>query len=403
MSDHSAAGPATGYQYQADYALHALIRDGGPGRSISLEMHDDVAWDHDGLPLEKLQIKHRVHASGGLGDASDALWRTLQAWMDAGEPARVDGPDLCLVSTGTAAPDTAAYLLRPDTCASNDATERLRTAATASTNAGTAPARTRFLELTNSVQRSFVSKIRVLDGAPLNIDLDEAIRGALWTHLPQAPAKQDEFMNALWGWWHGRVVEMLSRRFYPARTGLRASVDSAELASYLTRLSIDFSDRGLPEYSEFDIAAGHPDLAGLDDEIFVHQLNLIEAHPVFLRRAIVEYYRATASETRWLERDFLCTDDVQRYERKLIQAWEVALGLVLTRMPPANEEERIRAGQALLDAVMSQPVIRIRDMVDQDFYFRGKHHMLAQDGILGWHPDFRERLTHLLGDVTVGA
>lgn len=403
MSDHSAAGPATGYQYQADYALHALIRDGGPGRSISLEMHDDVAWDHDGQPLEKLQIKHRVQACGGLGDASDALWRTLGAWMDAGEPARADGPGLYLVSTGTAAPDTAAYLLRPDNYASNEATERLRTAATDSTNTGTAPARARFLELTGPAQYSFVSRIRVLDGAPLNIDLDKAIRGALWTHLPHVAARQDEFMHMLWGWWHGRVVEMLSWRFYPARTDLRAGVDSAELASYLTRLSIDFSDRGLPEYGEFDIATGHPDLAGLDDEVFVHQLNLIDVHPVFLRRAIVEYYRATASETRWLERDFLCTDDVQRYERKLIQAWEVALGLVLTRMPSATEEERINAGQALLADVMSQPVIRIRDMVDQDFYFRGKHHMLAQDGILGWHPDFRERLTRLLGDVTISA
>lgn len=395
---HSAAGPALGYQYQADYCLYALVKDAAPGRSISLELHDDVAWVEAGTAVEQLQVKHKVNAAGGLGNASDAMWRTLKAWMDAGNPGDPDGPSLFMVTTATAAPGSAAHALRPDSRDAATAAAALRATATDSDADGTAAARKLFKELSVPTQNAFVARIRVIDAQPNVLDIDQAIRDELWKHMPESAAQQDDFMSMLWGWWRTRAVEMLSRRYFPT-LDLRDSVTAADLKSQLVRLTIACSDKGLPEYEDLDVDDTHDALAGMDSEVFVQQLDFLQfkVHTRVVRRAIVDYYRAVSSEVRWLERDFLRSDEVQRYERRLCEAWDVAFGLMVAQLGSnPSEEERVDAGRLLLSSSLSKQPLRIREMVDQDFYYRGKHHMLAQDGAVGWHPEFRERLDALL-------
>lgn len=397
---HSAAASALGYQYQADYCLYALLKDGGPGRSITLELHDDVAWDQDGTAEEKLQIKHTIHGMGGLGDRSPEMWKTIKAWLDDGQAANTDGPALKLVSTGTAQPDSAAYLLKDlDTRDAAAAVDRLRTAAkeSKSTDKAMLAAFDAFSKLGPAAQSAFVSRITVIDAEPTIADIAAAVEEKVWTHLPSNQNKHDLFLEQLWGWWRARVVEMLTFRYFPQDDSLRQCVNSADLISRLTQLTVAFSDQGLPEFPEFDVSDDAKALTGLDQEVFVHQLGFVGAHERVVRRAIIDYYRATHSEVRWLERDFLRSDDIQRYERKLREAWDVLFGLMLSELPAgASEQEEAQAGLKLLQHVLTQPPIRIRDQVDQDFYYRGKHHMLAQGNGLGWHPNFRSKVEGLL-------
>jgi hypothetical protein len=97
--------PALGYRYQTTWALLELLRraPGRPDASISLEMHDDVAWDADGSPEELLSLKHHVNTTRNLADGSDDLWRTLRVWMDTANPGDPHGHTLTLVTTASAA------------------------------------------------------------------------------------------------------------------------------------------------------------------------------------------------------------------------------------------------------------------------------------------------------------
>jgi hypothetical protein len=193
------------------------------------------------------------------------------------------------------------------------------------------------------------------------------------------------------------VVEMLTYRYFPHDDTLRRSVSASDLIAKLIQLTIAFSDQGLPEFLEFDVDGDDEVLTGLEQEVFVHQLRFVRAHDRTVRHAIVDYYRATHSEVKWLERDFLRSDDVQRYERKLRDAWDVLFGLMLGTLPAgASDDEEAAAGYKLLQDILTNPAIRIRDHVDQDFYYRGKHHMMAQGGALGWHPSFKARVEELL-------
>ena len=94
-TNHSAAWQAFSATFtETRWGLLELLRSRtiDPGRSLTMEMHDDIAWEQDGTPAE---LKQRLHVSAlrNLTNASDDLWRTLRVWMDAGRPGDPYRPD----------------------------------------------------------------------------------------------------------------------------------------------------------------------------------------------------------------------------------------------------------------------------------------------------------------------
>ena len=112
---------------------------------------------------------------------------------------------------------------------------------------------------------------------------------------------------------------------------------------------------------------------------------------------VLDYYRAYAHTARWLEEDLIGIDELQRFETRLLEEWEVSFGWVVNDLPVgATDEQKLEAGRKLLRSALDQSVLRIRDRYRDPFFARGKHHELADGGAIGWHPDFRSRLDELL-------
>ncbi|MFK4273386.1 dsDNA nuclease domain-containing protein, partial [Streptomyces milbemycinicus] len=111
---HEASSSALGYLFQSQWALLELLRgaEERPDGAISVELHDDVAWDEDGKAVDLLQVKHHLKTARTLGDKDDDVWRTIQAWMDTHVPGDAEGPWLTLVTTQKARPGSAMAALR---------------------------------------------------------------------------------------------------------------------------------------------------------------------------------------------------------------------------------------------------------------------------------------------------
>ncbi|MDH6604451.1 hypothetical protein M2164_000086 [Streptomyces sp. SAI-208] len=111
---HDASASALGYLYQAKWALLELVRGSSerPDGAISLELHDDVAWEVADRPVDLLQTKLHQRSSRTLGDRDDDLWRTIRSWMDTHDPGDAEGPWLTLVTTQHAREGSAAAALR---------------------------------------------------------------------------------------------------------------------------------------------------------------------------------------------------------------------------------------------------------------------------------------------------
>ena len=245
--EHGAAASALGYQFQVNWGLIELLRRGAtrPDQALTLELHDDVAWDHAGHPIERIQVKHHLNRQAALTDASPDVWRTLKVWMDTASPADPNGALLVLVTTSTAALGSAASMLRPDG-ARDESAALTCLAATAETseNRATAPAREQFLALSQAEREVFISKIQILDCQPGVSDLDAQLRQLLWLSLPSDEAHANTYLDLVWRWWASVSLDLLM--------GVRAAVDVQEVRQQLAAIRDMFQADNLPTLVELE-------------------------------------------------------------------------------------------------------------------------------------------------------
>ena len=120
-SPFDASQSALGYLHQCQYALLlGLQRDEQPNLCISIEKLDDIAFHENpsspDIAKELLQVKHHVKRTGGLGDSSPDIWKTLRIWSEAVTKKAIDldRATLCLLTTTTPTNRNAIRFLTPD-------------------------------------------------------------------------------------------------------------------------------------------------------------------------------------------------------------------------------------------------------------------------------------------------
>jgi hypothetical protein len=387
VGQHGAAGPALGYLYQSQWALLALLERGRrqPDAAMSLEVLDDIQFDD---PLELVQVKHHLGETISLTDASVDLWRSLAVWMDALEHA-VDPPALLvLATTARAAAGSAAAALTPTDRQPDTALVRLEEVASSSTNEQTSEARSRFLALKPDRRRALVDRITVLDETVRIDSFDEALADELFHVLPRD--REESFLDRLKGWWIRTAAALLARRL--------TAITPADVRAYVDDLRDQFTPDNLPtdlDLEDFDEASAD----GYRDRRFVRQLNIIAASAHQLLLAIRDYHRAYTQRSRWLREDLVGIQELDRFERRLRDEWEHAFEHMVRELPAgASEEDKQRAGRALLHAVGERSQARVRPLFHEGFLTRGSLHGLADDTDqdVGWHPEFRRLLEELL-------
>jgi hypothetical protein len=397
-TEHTAAGSALGYLYQCYLPLLQLAQRASfePGLTVSLELLDDVQFDEHGQPKELVQTKHRIETRGDLSDTSVDLWRTINAWISAlGRLAADESPALTLVTTATAADDSAAHYLRNDAERDEElALGRLERAAHTSLNQQTAAWRTRFSRLPAESRAALVRAMTIADGATTIAGFDEELKRALFWALPSAD-RAEAFLDHVKGWWLGIAVKLLRRDFraFPAGAVLSAVQDIRD----------QFGPENLPtdpDLPDPDEAA----IAGFQGRVFVRQLGLIAATQRQLAIAIRDYYRAFTQRSSWLRHELLGVAELDRFETKLVEEWEfVFANLTAELADDADEHEKQRCGREVLAHLAENARTRIRARYEESFMTRGTLHGLADEHRIGWHPEFEARLEALLSPVVDGS
>jgi len=385
-ADHSAAGPAAGFEQQRQLALvllcEAYVRD--PSVRVRLEAIEDIDVLSDMTSIgSRVQVKHHL-LDHTLTDATPELWRALTVWMDLAESVHGDLPRLHLATTSTAHPNSAAAVLGPDGRVVDVACDRLTAAALAGADKSTQVARARFAALDDAARLRLLEAVTVLDATAKVTELGDRLRTALGLVVPSD--RPDAFIERLQGWWVGRSVQLLA--------GELAHVSGEDLYRYSDALRDEFRRGTLPIGEELHTDPTDEQKAPLRDMVFVRQLNLVMASSEALDLAVRHYFRAYAQRSRWV-RDLHDVDgDLAAYERRLIDEWEIAHTILRSRVG-SSETDRCRGGRELSENLGGQVSARLRGL-DEPILCRGTLHGLADGMKIGWHPDFRERLTELL-------
>ncbi|GAA4562974.1 hypothetical protein GCM10023100_00950 [Actinocorallia cavernae] len=386
---HNAAPSALGYQHQTWWALLELLRlgDTRPDAAISLELFDDVAWDENGTPTQLLQIKHHLKGQRALTDASADLWSTLQVWMDTASPADPEGPQLLLVTTQMAAADSAVAALRSDARDEDYALHGLVMAAMDLVAVGTQRARDDFLALGPADQQAFISRIYVLDGSPRIDDVPRLVRSQLHWALPHG--HEDDYLAMVWRWWDEQALAML-------RNGQR-SVDVGAAHAAVAGIRDKFTRSMLPTSIELDDVDSHAVAEEHAGHPFVEQMNWVGYPPRNLQSAIVDYYRAFTQIVHWLDNAYLSPDELAKFQRELFETWACEFEWMEQELAPgADDATKQRAGAKLLRELLVTSGPFLNQRCHEAFINRGQHHILADEGRIGWHVDFAERHDRLL-------
>lgn len=397
MAGFDASASALGFLYQVRWAMYELLvssrRAADQSMRMTLEVFDDVALtDADGHPLRAIQLKQHISQTS-LTDKSVDLWKTIRVWLETPSLATPDGPRLTLVTTSPVQAGSAASLLGIDDAERNLAEAlALLDAASLTGSIATEPGRKAWMNASSSVRVSLLTRMWVLGEQASVAELDDLLDAEL---APFVPAKHvAEYRGRLWGWWDSRAVLILQQNRTIAGGG---SVSAAELYDRMQFIRDDFRVDALVVDFVFDVddekvAAGH-------DEHFVDQLRLVKVSPGTLRSAVVDYLRAYAHTTKWVQNGDLFDDELVRYEAALKDEWSRRFDEMIEDLETdgiADPDARAIRGRELFRTLGHSTQVTVRPEFDLPFHARGTRHSIANDGKYGWHPDFEQLIASVL-------
>ena len=391
MSSHQASEQMIGYLYQVRYALALLLANDNSDFQISIEKFDDVAFSKNDVPKQLIQLKHHVRKQGSLTDGSTDLWRTLKVWIDAisKSPDMLSGTEFLVITTAIAPDDTAAFYLKKDRNRNvKIAYEKLKDVCLNSSNQDHKKYYEAFLNTDETIIKSLISQICVIDSASDIVDVEKDIRKEIrYTCLPKY---ENQIIERLEGWWYQKAIEALC-------SDSPIFITQSQVRSYIVSVGQEYADDNLP-IDIFDIGSLNENDFSENEKVFYEQLKLICLGNRRMQIALRDYYRAFKQRANWVRNDLLYIDELEKYEERLIDEWEHAFAAMednLAEYSAVTEEEKIEEGRRLFSDIEKKD-IRIRPKCQEAFVMRGSYHMLANQLKVGWHIDFYDRLKKLL-------
>ena len=389
---YSAASSALGYLYQVRYALLESLRRLRRGQEfiVSIETLDDVVFENDGDAPELLQTKHHLNKPTNLTDSSPDLWKTLRIWCEViGADGVPQGTLYLLITTAQTTDGQAAHYLKPgDSRSPETAMERLNSTADSSTSQANAKAYQAYRALNQDQRKRLLQNVIVVDAAPTISDLDTELKEVAYGFA--AKKFLESFLQRLEGWWYRRAIQHLVN-------DEAKPILSEELDYETTYLREQFKEESLP--IDDDIMSASVDASGYQDRLFVHQLRLIDIGNARIFHAIRNFFRAFEQRSRWVREDLLLVGELERYEERLIEEWDILFQQMRDELgEEATEKAKKTTAQTLYKWVETATHPQIRSGVTEPSISRGTYQLLSDSQRVGWHLEFEERLRHLLED-----
>lgn len=121
---------------------------------------------------------------------------------------------------------------------------------------------------------------------------------------------------------------------------------------------------------------------------YVEQLNIINCDYTDQLEAINDYLRASANRTAWANRGDISQESIITYEDELKRTWNNKKRIINILNKDLNLEEK---GQLLYFDCQDKN-IDMGHLGVPSFFTSGCYHVLADGEIIGWHPNYKEKL-----------
>ncbi len=385
----TAAGQALGYSLQFT-RLTAMLLEAADGSLCSLEVLDDVAEQTTEGKSKLVQSKSALTANP-VADRAIPLWKTLSNWLE-------------LAKQELVAPDKTVFELYVSrkvggklVCAFHDShsPEEARFAIKKAREEfwGETPGYSKKASLPEDLGRYINPVIEADEGIILPIiinfrlvigsgspqaDIEAAIR-----RDPVSAEKVFDIADKLCGWVKRQVDKQLEK-------GLPAFVSRddfhREYVSYVRKIDRDLILRSMARRpTDLEKHERLPDT-------FVQQLDLIELSFDDKLEAISDFLRACWDRTLWSKAGNVHEDSFKELDDNLNRAWTNYRRAteIETASRPEVERGRLLHSRCMLHGT------RVQGMEPPSHFISGCFHRLADDQIIGWHPNYRNELKKAL-------
>lgn len=397
---HSAGPQAIGYLHQARYALLRILESDEPEKtSVMIEGLDDVEVQGQNGVVELDQLKHHISEKASLTDKSPDLWKTIKVWSDYFTSNRneADSLSLNLVTTAEAPDESAASVLREESSQDIEEVDQLLLdAAETSKNEALEDAFESYKDISKKDRKNILKSITVYDESYTIEEASERIKRILLYSVDKKYL--DNAFSRLEGWWFDRVVrQIIGRKNTP--------IQGASVISKLHSIADQFRAENLPiDFSNTYLDPG--DREEYESRMFVKQLEVVAANAARVKNAIIDFYRAFQQRSKWVSEDLVFDNELEKYERKLIEEWERRKAAYEDEVDKESSEKELKElGRKILRWVELEADIPIRPKVEEKYVVRGSYHMLADEKPprVHWHPEFENRVEEILSDTAVEA
>ncbi|UPK36926.1 hypothetical protein IVB18_06260 [Bradyrhizobium sp. 186] len=389
-SPFSAAEQGLGYIFQPRFALLrilALPED----RVVYIERNDDVEFVEADGRISLASLKHKAQGDR-LSDLSTDFWKSVRIWLAHYKATGRAGSSAYFLLFTTAVISTGSFLEQfADTDADGEARAKDAShALAASQSKEIAKVKADLADLSAEEAIDFYARITIFPDTPRIDEIPELINQRLITVRRQS---RQNLFERLEGWWLNQIIEFL--------TGKRTEpIKVQEVTDKLAVLADEYKVDNLPITFGDSFPASGVD-AHNDPRRFVEQLRALKLSAERIRFAIIDYYRAFEQRSSWARANLLVSDEIEKYQDKLVDEWARYRELVCENITDESAEEAcIQVGRELYKwAEQSTGQLRIRERVAEPYVVRGTFHILANDSPrprVHWHPHFLQRLAKIL-------
>lgn len=121
---------------------------------------------------------------------------------------------------------------------------------------------------------------------------------------------------------------------------------------------------------------------------YVKQLDIIGMNEDDIIKAVTDFMRASINRGKWIEAEIIDEDIASDFESRLNRYWNNRRRGINITYSDKSEKDR---GQLLYSDCMERTET-IRDMSPPDSTISGTYHALADCPVLGWHPDWQQKI-----------
>lgn len=391
-----AADSSLGFYFQSAYSLILLSR-ASDNAAVSVETVDDLKLsDHGAQTLG--QLKHSIGTPPEFNEKNDGFWKTIKNWISVDEWDKYQFMFVTCAKLSTVSKLACLSETDPErnissalNCLRLEAERVLATPTVAeaeSLEGATGydykvrrPACQAFMGLSDSKQERLVRKLTLVTSSFNAGDVEAELQNELLNSEPQR--HRAIIAERLIEWWDRRIARALLKKS-------PREVQKTELLEHLSELRIELSGDNLPN----DFGHKRPD--DFSSELggnMQKQIELVDGGLVRVNKAARERWRARNQRDRWMADSLAFADDLGEYDEMLIEEWNDRHGVMKHDTDNLEEEEQKRQGLELLDWSHNRAHLELmpfKDGIGLSFLVRGSYQQLAEELLVGWHPDYEE-------------